>query len=114
MDFTIQDGIIMECKAIELHPRSGILRNSDMLTKELKPSVVKAYTQMLTTAHLIDPNRQWFGSIITYLQTFIGFGTSACNEILATPATEFAQQHNLNINSLPPERFLFLVYLFKR
>lgn len=107
-DFLIDEDILVECKAIELHPRSGILRKQDILLNELKTSVIKAYCQLLSVANNINPQRIWFGLIVTYKETYLGFGKDAWIEFLKEPVLEFAKNNNIDPSTLPPENLIFL------
>jgi hypothetical protein len=108
VDYKVEDDILIECKAIELHPRSGVSRLPSILVNDLKSSIVKAYTQLLSTAIVIDRNIPWFGIIVTYKQTFIGFGRDAWDEFLREPVEKFAAENNISIAVFPPENLLFL------
>lgn len=108
VDYQVDSNILIECKAIELHPRSGILRKQDILQKELKSSVIKAYSQLLSTANAIDSQIEWFGIVVTYKETFIGFGQDAWNEFLKVPIEEFCNDNKLDKNILKPENLFFI------
>ncbi len=38
-------------KAIELHPRSGVMRTREILISDLDSTIIKAYIQLLSTAN---------------------------------------------------------------
>jgi hypothetical protein len=107
-DYLVDDDILLECKATELHPRSGVLRLPNILTKELNSSIIKAYQQLACTANTIDPSRQWFGVIITYREMYLGFGLDAWDEFLEAPMREFFLQQKIAFNILPPENLFFI------
>jgi hypothetical protein len=107
-DYLVDPDILLECKAIELHPRSGVLRLPAMLTKEMNTSVIKAYQQLLCTANAIDPNQEWFGIIITYREMYLGFGLDAWDEFLKAPIEEFLKEQNISANLLTPQNLFFV------
>jgi len=108
VDYRIAEHILVECKAIELHPRSGILRRPEILQNELKSSIIKAYSQILSTANSIDPNQNWYGLVVTYKETYIGFGNDAWDEFLEKPITDFCIKNNIPISILKPENLFFI------
>ncbi|MBD0331401.1 MAG: hypothetical protein ICV66_01985 [Chitinophagaceae bacterium] len=107
-DYRVDQDILIECKATELHPRSGVLRLPNILTKELNSSIVKAYQQLLCTAKAIDADREWFGIIVTYREMYLGFGQDAWDEFLQAPLEEFLLEQNLSITILPPQNLFFI------
>lgn len=108
VDYLVEDDILVECKATELHPRSGVLRLPNILTNELSSSITKAYIQMLATAQAIDRNREWFGIIVTYREMYLGHGRLAWDEFLGTAAIERATSEGLDVNLVPPENLFFI------
>lgn len=107
-DYLVNNNILIECKAIELHPRSGILRTHDIISNELNKSITKAYCQLLSTARVIDENQEWYGIIITYKEMYLGFGNDAWDEFLKTRVTEFCNQNNIDLGILPPNNLFFI------
>ncbi len=107
-DFLIDSDILVEVKAIELHPRSGVLRTQDILVNDLDSTIIKAYTQLLETASKIDVNRQYFGIIITYKEMYLGFGADAWDEFMKDSIETFCSQNSINISLLPPENLFFI------
>jgi len=104
----IDDDILIECKACELHPRAGVLRLPNILTNELNSSIIKAYCQLLSTANVVDKNKEWFGVIITYREMYLGFGSDAWHEFMQPKVKEFAAQNNLDLDILPPKNLFFV------
>ncbi|MEQ9288800.1 MAG: hypothetical protein RIG77_17900 [Cyclobacteriaceae bacterium] len=104
-DYMVEDEILIECKAIELQPRSAILREPAIMGRDLKDTIVKAYVQMLSSAISIDARRNWWGIVVTYKKTFVGFGEDAWQEFLKEPVIKKTKDEKLNLNILPPERF---------
>lgn len=107
-DFLIDNDILIESKATELQPRSGVLRLPDIITKDLDDTIVKAYLQLLSTANIIDKNKQWYGIIITYREMYLGFGDDAWKEFLKQPIEKLLEETVININILPPENIFFM------
>ncbi|RYY31182.1 MAG: hypothetical protein EOO04_02245 [Chitinophagaceae bacterium] len=108
VDYLVEDDILVECKATELHPRSGVLRLPNILTSELNTSVIKAYVQMLATAKAADPEKEWFGIIVTYREMYLAHGKHAWEEFMEKPATEWALKEDLDIKLVPPENLFFI------
>lgn len=108
VDYIVENNILIECKAIELHPRSGVLRLPNILTKELNSSIIKAYCQLLSTANSVDNAKEWFGIIITYREMYLGFGSDAWDEFLKDPIEKFASENGINISVLPPQNLFFV------
>ncbi|MBI3137731.1 MAG: hypothetical protein HYZ15_04020 [Sphingobacteriales bacterium] len=107
-DYLVGDDILVECKATELHPRSGVLRLPNILTKELNSSIVKAYCQLLSTAGCINPGKEWWGIIITYREMYLGFGQDAWDEFLRSPMEDFTAKNKIDISLLPPKNLFFI------
>ena len=107
-DYLVADDILIECKAIELHPRSGVLRLPKIISNELDTSITKAYCQLLSTANAIDKNKVWFGIIITYKEMYLGFGKDAWEEFLQKPVELFALENSIELSILPPENLFFI------
>lgn len=107
-DYLVEEDILIECKATELHPRSGVLRLPSVLMKDLNTSIVKAYQQLLSTANSINSNKEWFGIIITYREMYLGFGQDAWNEFLQIPTETFLNDQKINIKVLPPQNLFFI------
>lgn len=108
IDYWVKDEILIECKAIELHPRSGVLRDPKVLPSDLGKSIVKAYCQLLSTAAIVDPGKKWYGIIITYKEMYLGFGNDAWIEFLKEPVEDFANSNSINLSILPPENLFFI------
>lgn len=108
VDYKIGDNILLECKAIELHPRSGVLREPNMLSSELNSSIIKAYCQLLSTASVIDKNREWWGIVIIYREMYLGFGQDAWVEFMQEPVEQFARDNSIDISILPPQNLFFV------
>lgn len=107
-DYLVDHNILIESKAIELHPRSGILRSEEILNSEFERSIVKSYQQLLSTASSIDCNREWLGIVVTYKDLYNGFGKDAWKEFLEAPITKFISQSKISLETLPPENICFL------
>lgn len=76
-DFLVLEDILIEVKAIELHPRSGVIRSKEILVNDLSKSIIKAYCQLIETATKINSEGQHFGIVITYKEMYLGFGNDA-------------------------------------
>jgi hypothetical protein len=107
-DFLIDDDILIEVKAIELHPRSGVMRTKDILINDLDTTIIKAYTQLLSTAFNINPDKEHFGIVITYKEMYLGFGADAWEEFLKAPIEKYCAQNSISISVLPPQNLCFI------
>jgi hypothetical protein len=107
-DFLIGSDILLEVKATELQPYSGVSRTFVILERELNTSIIKAYKQLLSTANSIDSGRQWYGIIITYKEMYLGFGLDAWKEFMKAPIEEFLLANRMDIEVLPPGN-LFII-----
>jgi hypothetical protein len=107
-DFLIENDILIEVKAIELHPRSGVLRTKDILANDLAGTIVKAYTQLLETATKINPNAEHYGVVITYKEMYLGFGADAWEEFLKEPIEKYCLENSLDLAVLPPQNLCFI------
>jgi len=111
-DFYVEKNVLIECKAIDLHPRSGVIRVPDILTKEFKDSIIKAYCQLLSTAAVIDGETVWYGLVVTYSDLYLGFGLDAWEEFLQMPIESYAKLNGLSTSTLPPENLFFIDITF--
>lgn len=107
-DFVIDDDILVEVKAIELHHRSGVMRTKDILINDLDTTIIKAYTQLLETANKINPAKEHFGIIITYKEMYLGFGADAWEEFLKDPIEKYCSENSINISVLPSQNLCFI------
>lgn len=107
-DFLVEENILLEVKATELHPRSGVSRTSKIMANDMQDSIVKAYTQMLSVANSIDNKKEWYGIVITYKEMYLGFGPDTWEEFLQTPVTDFLNKSSIDINILPPGNLFFI------
>lgn len=107
-DFLVESDILIEVKAIELHPRSGVLRTRDILLNDLDNTIIKAYKQLLETAHKINPNHEHYGIVITYKEMYLGFGADTWEEFMKDPIEAFCLQNSINIAILPPQNLCFI------
>lgn len=107
-DFLVESDILIEVKAIELHPRSGVLRTKDILLNDLDNTIIKAYKQLLETAQKINPDNEYYGIIITYKEMYLGFGADTWEEFMKDPIESFCLQHSIDIAILPPQNLCFI------
>jgi len=107
-DFSIEPDILIEAKGIELHPRSGVIRTKDLLTNDLDKTIINAYIQLLSTASIIDPSKQWWGIIVTYKEMYLGFGADAWEEFLKESIEKYCSTNSINLYVLPPENLFFI------
>ncbi|MEO6669291.1 MAG: hypothetical protein ABIN36_07435 [Ferruginibacter sp.] len=107
-DFLIDKEVLIEVKAVELSPRSGVSREATLLASDLKDSVVKAYCQLLSTANTIKSAHELFGVIITYKEMYLGFGPDAYHEFLSGPVQKFIDEEKIDISILPPSNLFFI------
>lgn len=108
VDFLVETDILIEVKATELHPRSGVTRASQTLQDDLKTSIVKAYMQLLSTANSINNMKTWHGIIVTYKEMYLGFGSDAWDEFLREPLELFLTNSSIDLSILPPENLFFV------
>lgn len=107
-DFFMEEDILMEVKAIELHPRSGVMRTRDILINDLDATIIKAYIQLLETAHKINREGNFSGIILTYKEMYLGFGVDAWNEFLKEPVEQYCTDHSIKLALLPPQNLVFI------
>jgi hypothetical protein len=107
-DFLVEPDILIEVKAIELHPRAGVLRTKDILVNDLDKTIIKAYTQMLETAYKINTDLTYYGVIITYKEMYLGFGADAWEEFLKEPIENFCSVSKIDVSILPPRNLCFI------
>ncbi len=107
-DYCLDNNILIESKAIELHPRTGVMRTKDILEGDLDTTIIKAYTQLLSTAAAVDSTKQWWGVIVTYKEMYIGFGDDAWIEFMSDPVQKFCSENNIDLGILPPQNLCFI------
>jgi hypothetical protein len=107
-DFLVLDNILVEVKAIELHPRSGVIRSKEILVNDLSKSIIKAYCQLIETATKINSEAQHFGIVVTYKEMYLGFGNDAWQEFLCEPIEEYCKTNSLDVSVLPPQNLFFI------
>jgi|GEM_PF-929449 len=111
VDFILDSKILIESKAIELKSLPAIIPDNEVLTKSLKDSIIKAYSQqMLTVCNTIKTNKEYFGIIITYKQLEIGNGKICWDTFLKEATKEFCSENGLDMTILPPQN-LFIIDL---
>jgi len=109
-DYMVGDNLLIESKAVELSPRTAVSRQRDGLKWALGDSVVKGYCQLLATAKAVDPQRSWYGLLVTYKEMYLGFGPDAWDKFLKDKVERFARDNNIDLNILPPKN-LFIIDL---
>lgn len=107
-DYLVEDNILIEVKAVELHPRSGVTRTRNILIKDLESSVIGAYIQLLATANKINATNEYFGIILTYKEMYLGFGIDAWDEFLKDPVEQYCNENKINLSTLPPQNLFFI------
>ncbi|MDW3211307.1 MAG: hypothetical protein R8N23_15635 [Reichenbachiella sp.] len=108
IDFILQDEILVEAKAIELKQYTNINPVSQLLSNELKSSIVKGYAkQLLTMANKLT-NKEYFGLIITYKRIYLGGPEDVWNLFLKEAVTEIALEMDLDISRLPYQNLFIL------
>jgi len=107
-DFLIEEKVLIEVKATELSPRSGVFRSPKIMQSDLRTTIVKAYAQLIEIANRIDSNSSFYGIIITYKEMLLGFGKDTWHEFLKDPITKFCEDNNHNILAMPPENLFFI------
>lgn len=108
-DFLVDSHILIEVKAIELTPRSGILRSEEILIRDLRKNIIKAYIQLLNTANNVGKSQQqWYGAIITYKDMLLGFGIDAWEEFMKKEIEQYLSEKHIDLQILPPENLFFI------
>ncbi len=107
-DFLMEGNVLVECKAIGISPIAGIKRTKELLHSEFDSTLIKAYIQMLSTAKTVVRDESLYGIIITYRDTFTGFGKDAWEEFLEEPISAFLAKESIDIAILPPKRIVFI------
>ena len=108
VDFLVDDNVLIESKAIELNSKAAVLRYPELMLSTLKDSIVKAYCQMLSTAHAINLQQSFYGIIITHKETYIGFGQDAWVEFLQPEVEDFALKNKISLSRLPVENLCII------
>jgi hypothetical protein len=108
VDYWLDENILVECKATELSPRTGIIRDATILASDLRTSIIKAYIQLIATATRIDSKTEWFGIVISYKEMHLGFGEDAWNEFMNESVTQVLRQEEFSLDTLPPHNLFFL------
>jgi hypothetical protein len=100
VDFAMEeDGILIECKAIELSASTSIIPTKERLYSSLKESFIKAYVnQMLTVAAKLNypQNTEWYGIILTYKEAY----WSKFEDLYDVVKDQITDEHETKI--LPP------------
>ncbi|WP_215224471.1 hypothetical protein [Echinicola shivajiensis] len=109
VDFIIEDEILVEVKAIELKPYASLNPTNEILGNELRKTIVKAYSnQILKVANAIhQPNKEYFGIIITYKNLYLGNSLSMWQQFLE----EETNNQGLNpqtVSLVPIENLFFM------
>jgi len=107
-DFYVDGNVLIESKAIELQPNAAVLRYAEILSNALEQNVIKAYCQLLNTAHHINPDGVFYGIIITYKEMYHGFGSDAWEEFLSEKVGAYLHTNQINLRVLPPENLCFI------
>ncbi len=108
VDFFLPNNVLIESKAIELHPNAAVLRYSEVMSSTLKNSIVKSYCQLLSTAQSLNNKAPFYGLVVTYKEMYLGFGEDAWSEFLAEEVGIFIGANNINLEVLPPENLCFI------
>lgn len=107
-DYLIDTEILVEAKAIEIHPRAAVMRTKPVLSQELSSSIVKAYIQLLSTAVQVSAGKEKYGIIITYKEMYLGFGADAWKEFMREPVEKYCAEADIDISVLPPSNLFFI------
>jgi hypothetical protein len=107
-DFFVGNNVLIESKAIELQPNAAVLRYTEVLSNALEENVIKAYCQLLNTAHHINPDQVFYGIVITYKEMYHGFGLDAWEEFLRERVEVYLNENKVNLKVLPPENLCFI------
>lgn len=106
-DYLVEDDVLIECKAIELSPTAGIKRTQEILKNEFDSNATKAYIQILSVASNVGEAIK-FGIVITFKETFLGYGKDAFEEFMNEPVTDFLKSQQIKQDTLPPERLVYI------
>jgi hypothetical protein len=107
-DFVIDGNILIECKAIGIAPTAGINRTKELLRSEFDSTLIKACVQLVATANAMQLNTPLYGIVITYKDTYTGFGKDAWSEFLDEPVSNCLKKEAQKIELLPPDRIVFI------
>jgi len=105
-DYVIEDFLFAECKAIQLkalaqvNPTDKILKNSFKL-------ISKAYQQIVSTANILNSNKESFGVILTYHPFYFSDGTDIWDEFLKEHIENYVKEKNYHL-LIPPENLFFI------
>ena len=108
VDFTLkEEGVLIECKAIELTAHASVTPTDQYLYTTLKDSIIKAYVkQMLTVKPQIStPDEEYFGIILTYKE----FYWSKFEELYMLVKDQIVDMHDTTM-LLPSNVFVIDLY----
>lgn len=106
VDFTLEnDGILIECKAVELSASTSVIPTKERLYSSYKDSIIKAYTsQMLGVVTKLTAHEDFFGIILTYKEMY----WSKFEDLYDLVKDQIKETHDTSI--LPP-RNVFIIDL---
>lgn len=105
-DYFIDNFLYVECKAIEIKQFAQINPKDEILLNNLE-DVIKAYQQIIATAHRHNQNEEKFGVIVTFFPFYFSDGTDIWNEFLKESIETFLKKHSYNL-LIPPENLFFI------
>lgn len=106
VDF-VTDNILIEVKAIEMKPYSGVSPDDKTLAQEFRKSLVKAYAkQMINVANKLKTEKTFYGIIITYKKLFLGNSDDIWEQFLEE---ETLKIHNKDKLKVLPHKNLFFI-----
>ena len=107
VDYIVDDRIFIEVKAIEVKPYVSANPDDQILAKEFRKNITKAYlVQMMEMINRMQPNVECYGIIITYKKLFLGNSIDVWEQFLKKEARKIGLENKMRL--LPPEN-LFII-----
>jgi hypothetical protein len=109
VDFLVEDSVLVEAKAIELKPSTGINPSAYILGSELKQNIVKAYAhQMVSVANNLNTSSIKYGIIVTYKELYLGDSQDIWEQFLERGTQDLLGEYLSQVSALPIENLFFM------
>jgi hypothetical protein len=109
VDFLVEEIVLVEAKAIELKPSTGINPSAYLLGSELKQNIVKAYAhQMLSVANSLTTSSIKYGIIVTYKELYLGDSQDIWEQFLELGTKAVLGEDTGQLLALPVENLFFM------
>lgn len=109
VDFLLEETVLVEAKAIELKPSTGINPNAYLLGSELKHNIVKAYAQqMLSVANSLANKSTKYGIIVTYKELYLGDSQDIWEQFLEKGTQNLLGADMSQLAALPISNLFFM------